>query len=137
MRKSFLAVSLAALLSAGVAVAQSTAPSTTPSTGMAPAPTAGATTGTAGELHAGEIIGADVTNSTGENIGEVKDLVIGADNKVSAAIVSVGGFLGVGDKLVSIALSDLSIKTEQDGDYTIMASATKEQLQAMPEVKLD
>jgi sporulation protein YlmC with PRC-barrel domain len=86
-------------------------------------------------MRAGDLIGADVTNSTGESVGEIKDLVIGSDQKVTGAIVSVGGFLGVGDKLVSIALSDIQVTPTKDGEYQVMVSASKDELKALPAVE--
>lgn len=89
------------------------------------------------DIRAGALIGADVTNTAGEDIGKVTDLMIGDDHKVDSVIVSVGGLLGVGDKLVAIALSDLSVTPDADGDLTVKVSASKDQLKAMPEVVLN
>ncbi|MCW0183222.1 MAG: PRC-barrel domain-containing protein [Zavarzinia sp.] len=111
--------------------ATSEAPLTAPG-GEAAAPVASAT-----DIRAGALIGAEVTNSAGEDIGKVTDLTIGDDHKVNAAIVSVGGILGVGDKLVAIALSDMSVTPDADGDLTVKVAASKDQLKAMPEVVLN
>ena len=62
------------------------------------------------------ILNAKVINADGEDLGSIEDIVIDArDNRVAYAILSFGGFLGVGDKRFAIpweALSfDLSEKT--------------------------
>ncbi|WP_133251606.1 PRC-barrel domain-containing protein [Zavarzinia aquatilis] len=143
MNKTLTAVALTAIL-AGATVpalaqegtmspprATSEAPLAAPA-GETAAPAASAT-----DIRAGALIGADVTNAAGEDVGEVTDLVIGSDNKVSTAIVSVGGFLGVGDKLVAIALADLTVTPDEDGALTVKVAASKDQLKAMPEVVLN
>ncbi len=46
-----------------------------------------------------KLVGAPVVNENNEKIGMVDDLIVSRTDKVVYAIVSVGGFLGVGDKL--------------------------------------
>ncbi|WP_158596076.1 PRC-barrel domain-containing protein [Oleomonas cavernae] len=153
MNKTLSAIALSAVV-AGAAVpvfAQSSpsAPSagtsesaptiTAPTPGAAttvPTPdTTAAATPKGTDMRAGDLIGAEVTNSTGEAVGEIEDLVIGPDQKVTGAIVSVGGFLGVGDKLISIALSDIQVTPTKDGEYQVMVSASKDELKALPAVE--
>lgn len=132
MKKTLTAVALSALL------ASATVPAFAQTAAAPAAPTAAAPTTPAGsEMRAGDLIGAEVTNSVGETVGEVQDLVFGPDQKLSAAIVSVGGFLGVGDKLVSIALSDIQVTPKEDGEFQVLVSATKDELTAMPEVEVN
>jgi PRC-barrel domain len=48
-------------------------------------------------------IGANVENPQGQNLGEIKDLVIDrASGRLAYAVVSFGGFLGVGEKLFAV-----------------------------------
>jgi hypothetical protein len=49
---------------------------------------------------ASKLIGTHVTNDKNEKIGEIDDFVIGRD-KVLFAILEVGGFLGVGKRLMN------------------------------------
>jgi len=52
---------------------------------------------------ASKIIGTKVKNSKGENLGDIKDLVINPENgQVVYGVVSFGGILGMGDKLFAI-----------------------------------
>ncbi len=51
---------------------------------------------------ASKLVGATVVNSADESIGKIDDLVVNPQDKVTYAIVSVGGFLGVGSKLVAV-----------------------------------
>ena len=77
------------------------------------------------------IIGETVYNGTGddaENIGEVKDIVIGEDGSMQAVVVGVGGFLGIGAKEVAVDFAQLDW-AERDGDRWLVAPMTKEQLE--------
>jgi sporulation protein YlmC with PRC-barrel domain len=58
------------------------------------------------DMRATKLIGSDVHNSQGENFGSVKDLIIDiANDRVFYAVLSFGGFLGMGDKLFAIPVT--------------------------------
>lgn len=82
---------------------------------------------------ASKIIGAGVMNDSKDSIGSVDDLIITPDEKVPTAILSVGGFLGIGTKYVAVPFNDL--KMTKDG--VMMPGATKDSLKALPEFKYD
>ncbi|MDD3445323.1 MAG: PRC-barrel domain-containing protein, partial [Zavarzinia sp.] len=102
MNKTLPAVALAAILAGSLtpALAAEPLPPAAP-TAEAPlpptTPSMADPIGSGAALTAGALIGTDVTNPAGETVGEVTDLVIGENNTIAAAIISVGGFLGVGD----------------------------------------
>jgi hypothetical protein len=78
------------------------------------------------------IVGAKAVNVSDENIGEVKELLIGANGVMRGAIVSVGGFLGIGERNVMVDWHDLSIS--RDGsDLRVLVKLNKDQLKALPE----
>ena len=54
------------------------------------------------------IIGTDVRNTQGEKIGDVKDVVLDHNGKIAYAIVSTGGFLGIGDRLHAVPWTALN-----------------------------
>jgi sporulation protein YlmC with PRC-barrel domain len=55
---------------------------------------------------ASEVMGSDVRNESGEDLGEVEDLVIDASSgSIEYAVLSFGGVLGIGDKLFAIPFS--------------------------------
>jgi hypothetical protein len=64
-----------------------------------------------------------------DNIGEVNDLIIGDDGKITHAVVGVGGFLGIGEKDVAVPFDELAV-VEREGDIRLVYAATKEQLEA-------
>jgi PRC-barrel domain len=85
-----------------------------------------------GGLSAEQLIGADVKNVSGDEIGEVEDLVVGSGNEIKVAIVEVGGFLGMGSKTVGVNIDQLSRTPTKKGFVTSM---TKEELKTLPEYK--
>ena len=80
-------------------------------------------------------IGESVYNGTDANavnIGDVNDIVIGSKGEVQSVVVGVGGFLGIGEKSVSIEFPKLSW-VEANGDRWLVTDASKEQLEALPD----
>lgn len=65
-----------------------------------------------------KIVGGDVQNMQGESIGEIKDIVIGADGRVSYVAVSSGGALGVGGDLHPVPWQALKWDA-QKGNYIL------------------
>lgn len=98
----------------------------TPAT-PAPAPRSGPT----GSLHmshgdwrTSQVVGATVFNEHGDNIGTVDDLLMGNNGQVSDAVLSVGGFLGIGAKLVSVPFSQLKFERSKTGFATAGATGS-------------
>jgi sporulation protein YlmC with PRC-barrel domain len=61
-------------------------------------------------LSASSLIGDGVRNSAGEDLGTIKDMVLDLDGgNVVYAVLSFGGFLGLGDKLFAIPWDSLNI----------------------------
>ena len=85
------------------------------------------------DLTADNLIGRTVYSSTDENIGEVGDVLLTADNKVEGFILDVGGFLGMGEKQVAISPEKLDIRADADGELTVFTPFTKDQLEAQKE----
>jgi hypothetical protein len=74
------------------------------------------------------IVDSPVLNAQGEKIGMVDDLIIEPSEMVPYAILSVGGFLGIGERLVVVPFQ--SLKITETGIQ--LPGATKDQLEAMP-----
>ena len=75
-----------------------------------------------------QIIGSRVYNDRNEAIGEVDDIIM--TGTTPTAIVSVGGFLGIGARLVAVPMTDLQWNGERE--RIMLPGATKEQLQSRP-----
>jgi len=64
-----------------------------------------------------DIVGADVKNPKGENLGKVEELVIEPmSGSIDYAVISFGGFLGMGDKFFAVPFSLLKAPEVQEGD---------------------
>src|SRR5690349_4160704 len=55
-----------------------------------------------------KILGQNVVNDAGDTVGKIDDMIV-TDGKVPFLILSVGGFLGVGTKLVAVPYETLKI----------------------------
>ncbi len=73
-----------------------------------------------------ELLGRPVINDTGETIGRLDDLMV-EDSHLAFAILSVGGFLGLGAHQVVVAFDALII----DDDEVVLPGATREALKNM------
>jgi sporulation protein YlmC with PRC-barrel domain len=73
----------------------------------------------------------DIYNKAGEKIGSVKDLLIGPDGRVHAAVLSVGRFLGLGERDVAVPLNSIEVDRRADGTR-IVIDVAKETLNSAP-----
>ena len=77
-------------------------------------------------VRASELVGLNVVNANNETVGEINDLIIDdADGHVRYAALSVGGFLGMGDRLFAIPLAAFTIAKDADGNLAARLPATK------------
>ena len=83
-----------------------------------------------GQALVSDVVGAKVVTPSGDHLGKVEDLIVGRDGKVEGAVLSVGGFLGIGDKQVAIAWDALK---PGGPDQPLVVAMTKDQLEAAPE----
>lgn len=82
---------------------------------------------------ASELIGSSVVNDQDERIGTIDDFVIGRDDRVLFAVLQVGGFLGLGGKLVAVPYQSL-VLSEEDGKLrVVLPGATRDELKKVPE----
>jgi len=144
-----LAASAAALLAAGPLVAQTAAPDpTTPPTARTapPVPDTGAPRSDVNQensvhvtidggqgMRSSRLIGASVYDGIGDDatkIGSLDDIILGTDKNARTAILSVGGFLGVGAKLVSVPFDQLQVETN---GRVVLPGATADSLKAQPD----
>ncbi|NEN24224.1 PRC-barrel domain containing protein [Cryomorpha ignava] len=72
-------------------------------------------------LSSTSIAGTNVKNPSGENIGEIKDLMVDwSTGQVAYAVLSFGGFLGMGDKLFAIPLEAFEFDTADAEDRIVL-----------------
>jgi hypothetical protein len=69
-------------------------------------------------------------------IGDVDDLLVTKDGKISAAIIGVGGFLGIGEKNVAVPFDALKL-TQKNNKWYLVMNATKDELKSAPGFRYD
>jgi sporulation protein YlmC with PRC-barrel domain len=84
-------------------------------------------------VRASQLIGANIKNSNGDNVGEINDLVLDSSGKVRYAAVTYGGFLGLGSKMFAVPFEAFRVQQDPDDpndrdDYVLTLNVTKEQL---------
>ncbi len=75
-----------------------------------------------------KVVGSDVFNEASEKIGVIDDLIVTPDDNVPYAVLSVGGFLGMGKHYVVVPASALSV----DNKKMLLKGGTLESLKALP-----
>ncbi len=80
---------------------------------------------------ASKVIGSSVVNNANETIGKIDDLLVSPDGKQPYAVLSIGGFLGMGSHLVVVPFDTLKFA----GKKVTLPSGTKEGLEKLPEFK--
>ncbi|TAJ03436.1 MAG: PRC-barrel domain containing protein [Planctomycetota bacterium] len=86
---------------------------------------------------ASELRGTNVVTPQGEKLGDLEEFAIDANGRVNYATLSVGGFLGMGDRHVAVPWDSLRFSMGgDDGDKKVITlSSTKEQLERAPQFK--
>jgi sporulation protein YlmC with PRC-barrel domain len=82
------------------------------------------------------VVGLDVYNHDNKNIGQIKDIAFNQQGHAQAYIVSVGGFLGIGDHYVAVNPSQIHVSyNDSDKKWHATMDATADQLKNAPEFK--
>ena len=83
------------------------------------------------------LVGLNIVDGEDKTIGEIKDLII-SEGQLSGFIVSVGGFLGMGEKYVIVSPASITVTySETDKKWAAKMSATKEAVEKAPEFKYE
>jgi sporulation protein YlmC with PRC-barrel domain len=81
-------------------------------------------------LASSSLSGDKVVNSAGEELGDIKDLMIDCnDGRVAYAVLEFGGFLGIGSKLFAVPMRALSVDT---ANKRLILNVAKERLKDAP-----
>ncbi|TCU19021.1 PRC-barrel domain-containing protein [Rhizobium sullae] len=122
-----------------------TAPAGSEAQAPAPAPTTDTAQAGAGgylteqgpdQISANSYIGQSVYNGQNESIGSVNDLIMKKDGGLVAAVIGVGGFIGIGEKNVAVPMDKITVaQNTQDGSLKLTTSETVDSLKAAPEFK--
>jgi sporulation protein YlmC with PRC-barrel domain len=122
--KTLLGISLlGATLLCGPALAQSAQPDRT-------APAATTTTNAApklmlkGNWRASKLMGLDVYNDNNEKLGDVNEIILDKNGKVTAVVIGVGGFLGMGEHDIAVSMDKLKFVEEPARTATTTTTTT-------------
>jgi sporulation protein YlmC with PRC-barrel domain len=77
-----------------------------------------------------------VYDPSDKKIGDVDDVLVSNDGKIEAAMIAVGGFLGIGEKDVAVPFESLKLTQKNSKAYLVM-NATKDELKNAPGFKYD
>lgn len=78
------------------------------------------------------IIGSSVFTAADENVGDINDLIFDNNGTIQAAIVGVGGFLGMGEKDVAVPLNQITAVRDETNAIKLTITATREDLDKAP-----
>ena len=78
-----------------------------------------------------KVVGATVVNEANETVGTIDDLIVTPGGQAPYAVLSVGGFLGLGTKYVVVPFTSLKILDKK----IELPGGTKDALKALPEFK--
>lgn len=151
MRKLFIASILLSSAAFAVPAMAQTAPTpvtpavpvTPPSSATSPAPATPSAPAvvapvTEANILSSNLIGLTVRNAGDETVGEIRDLVLGRGNALTGVIVSVGGFLGLGEHYAVIDPATIAVSyNETDKKWDARINATADELKAAPAFKYD
>ena len=128
MRRLLLALAASAMLATTASAQSATATTTIADVFLTAKPT---------DVLSYNLIGLNIQNDDKENVGEIKDLII-SGGQLAGYIVSVGGFLGIGEHYVIVSPTAIKVKyNESEKKWSASMPATKEQLKEAPEFKYE
>jgi sporulation protein YlmC with PRC-barrel domain len=79
-----------------------------------------------------KLLSSNVVNDKNEKVGSIDDIVLNHD-KALAAVLQVGGFLGIGSRLVAVPYDNLQI--DEKDHKIVLPGATRDELKKMAEFK--
>jgi hypothetical protein len=82
----------------------------------------------AGGYRASKVIGSNVLNDANETIGKIDDLLVTRDGKEPYAVLSIGGFLGMGTHLVVVRYDNLTFADNK----IVLPGGTRDGLKMLP-----
>ena len=86
----------------------------------------------AADMRASKLLGSDVYNLKNEQIGEVQDLIIDNGKTIKAVVLSVGGFLGIGERHVAVQPGSIVLTEQNDGSAKLVVNTNKDELKNAP-----
>ena len=86
------------------------------------------------ELTADDLEDARVYGINDESVGDIGELILNPEGRIEAAVIDVGGFLGIGERQVRVGFDQLTILRQAGtDDVRIYIDSTEERLEELPE----
>ena len=79
------------------------------------------------------VLGRAVRTRVEEDVGRIIDLLADRHGRVQAAVIELGGFLGIGTRKIAVEWS--ALRFESDGKQPVIVEMTRDQLRVAPEYK--
>lgn len=86
-----------------------------------------------GEWRTSKLVGSKVQNKAGDSIGDINEIILANDGSAAAAVIGVGGFLGMGEHQVAVQFKSLKIDRDSNGNDLVTLDTTKDALKNAPE----
>lgn len=86
-----------------------------------------------GEWRTSKLVGSKVKNKAGDSIGDINEIILANDGSAAAAVIGVGGFLGMGEHQVAVQFKSLKLDRDSNGNDVITLDTTKDALKKAPE----
>ncbi|MBD8556701.1 PRC-barrel domain-containing protein [Rhizobium sp. CFBP 8762] len=139
--KTFIIAAGLATLIGGTAMAQTATTATTTAPGATNSAIVVLPPAQAGAARAHYVLddldGKNIYGVNNEVVGEIEDFIVGTDGKIAAALVEVGGFLGMGEKEVLVSWEALNIVVENNDVRITAPTLTKEQLESAADIDVN
>jgi hypothetical protein len=84
-----------------------------------------------------KIVGQNVRDGQGKNIGKIEDLMVDSRGHVAFAVMSFGGFLGMGEKYFAVPWTAMRFDRDGKDVDAVVLDVTKEQLEKSPSFTRD
>jgi sporulation protein YlmC with PRC-barrel domain len=79
----------------------------------------------------------NVYDPSDNKIGEIMDVLVDREGKITALIVGVGGFLGMGEKDVAVPFNAVQVTSKDNNKWYLVMNSTKDALKAAKGFKYD
>ncbi len=85
-----------------------------------------------GDWAAHRLVGTKVLNANGEKIGDINDVVVDVNGRVSVIVIGVGGVLGFNEKSVGVPFYQVQVGDVLGGSRIVVINTTADELKAAP-----
>jgi len=89
------------------------------------------------DVLASKLMNMTVYNQDGQKVGSIEDLLIDQGRNIAGVVIGVGGFLGIGERYISLPPSSIVLAPQGDRSYRAIINTTREDIHKAPEFKFE